>query len=293
MHDFFYKFNPCPTCFSPFFKGQQSTSTQDFQTYKNKSTAFNWHSQWNNIKYILPWGCSSPGRALEWHSRGKGFDPPHLHQKRTSVRFLFMMRWCTTVLCATTLRSNPYGLAFIRMCKHAHFTITALCAYDPLISTKNGHLSVFYFIMRDSTTLLCATTLQSNPYGLALIRLCKHAHFTITALCAYDTPFTKDGQWVRFLFMVSKDNFVWCLELKCFYGLCRFILKVLIWNLWLIYRFENVVLMLIADVWKRVKSGMVNGWTCKKIVHFSKNVDFFNILQICDLKFFGILKPAI
>ena len=27
------------------------------------------------------WGCSSPGRALEWHSRGKGFDPPHLHQK--------------------------------------------------------------------------------------------------------------------------------------------------------------------------------------------------------------------
>ena len=27
-----------------------------------------------------PWGCSSPGRALEWHSRGKGFDPPHLHQ---------------------------------------------------------------------------------------------------------------------------------------------------------------------------------------------------------------------
>ena len=28
-----------------------------------------------------PWGCSSLGRALEWHSRGKGFDPPHLHHK--------------------------------------------------------------------------------------------------------------------------------------------------------------------------------------------------------------------
>ena len=26
------------------------------------------------------WGYSSAGRALEWHSRGKGFDPPHLHQ---------------------------------------------------------------------------------------------------------------------------------------------------------------------------------------------------------------------
>ena len=34
-----------------------------------------------------PWGCSSPGRALEWHSRGKGFDPPHLHHKpATKVR---------------------------------------------------------------------------------------------------------------------------------------------------------------------------------------------------------------
>lgn len=29
-----------------------------------------------------PWGCSSLGRALEWHSRGKGFDPPHLHQNK-------------------------------------------------------------------------------------------------------------------------------------------------------------------------------------------------------------------
>ena len=26
------------------------------------------------------WGCSSSGRALDWQSRGKGFDPPHLHQ---------------------------------------------------------------------------------------------------------------------------------------------------------------------------------------------------------------------
>jgi hypothetical protein len=32
------------------------------------------------------WGCSSPGRALDWQSRGKGFDPPHLHQKRHSFR---------------------------------------------------------------------------------------------------------------------------------------------------------------------------------------------------------------
>ena len=28
----------------------------------------------------LRWGHSSVGRALEWHSRGQGFDPPWLHQ---------------------------------------------------------------------------------------------------------------------------------------------------------------------------------------------------------------------
>jgi|WetSurSiteA1Bulk_404760.scaffolds.fasta_scaffold02961_5 putative endonuclease len=26
------------------------------------------------------WGCSSVGRALEWHSRGRRFDPDQLHQ---------------------------------------------------------------------------------------------------------------------------------------------------------------------------------------------------------------------
>ncbi len=25
------------------------------------------------------WGCSSVGRALEWHSRGRQFDPDQLH----------------------------------------------------------------------------------------------------------------------------------------------------------------------------------------------------------------------
>src|SRR3989304_7811919 len=29
---------------------------------------------------ILSWGCSSVGRALEWHSRGRRFDPDQLHQ---------------------------------------------------------------------------------------------------------------------------------------------------------------------------------------------------------------------
>ena len=28
------------------------------------------------------WGCSSPGRALDLHSRGSEFDPRQLHQNR-------------------------------------------------------------------------------------------------------------------------------------------------------------------------------------------------------------------
>ena len=37
------------------------------------------------------WGCSSAGRALEWHSRGQGFDPPQLHQGSTKEPALFRL----------------------------------------------------------------------------------------------------------------------------------------------------------------------------------------------------------
>ena len=38
-----------------------------------------------------PWGYSSVGRALEWHSRGQGFDSPYLHHlpKRSDRSGLF------------------------------------------------------------------------------------------------------------------------------------------------------------------------------------------------------------
>ena len=43
-----------------------------------------------------PWGYSSVGRALEWHSRGQGFDSPYLHHlpKRSdrSGLFFFLSR---------------------------------------------------------------------------------------------------------------------------------------------------------------------------------------------------------
>src|SRR5687768_9618614 len=33
-----------------------------------------------NVSERASWGCSSIGRALEWHSRGRRFDPDQLHQ---------------------------------------------------------------------------------------------------------------------------------------------------------------------------------------------------------------------
>ena len=40
-----------------------------------------------------PWGYSSVGRALEWHSRGQGFDSPYLHHlpKTRQVRVFFLL----------------------------------------------------------------------------------------------------------------------------------------------------------------------------------------------------------
>ena len=67
-------------------------------------------------------GCSSTGRALEWHSRGKGFDPPHLHQhlgksNTCCVRFFFYLLMRGTQLCCVQLRccQTPTGWrSFVR-----------------------------------------------------------------------------------------------------------------------------------------------------------------------------------
>ena len=36
-----------------------------------------------SLTIALEWGRSSVGRALEWHSRGRGFDSHRLHQFNT------------------------------------------------------------------------------------------------------------------------------------------------------------------------------------------------------------------
>ena len=41
--------------------------------------------------YWRSWGCSSVGRALEWHSRGQGFDSPQLHHKKPQVSAAFIV----------------------------------------------------------------------------------------------------------------------------------------------------------------------------------------------------------
>src|SRR5512144_1994559 len=40
---------------------------------------------YGNVLRISDWGCSSAGRAPEWHSGGRRFDPVQLHQTSLSL----------------------------------------------------------------------------------------------------------------------------------------------------------------------------------------------------------------
>ncbi len=46
--------------------------------YKAATRKFSLHMQASAVDMLL-WGRSSVGRALEWHSRGRRFDPVRLH----------------------------------------------------------------------------------------------------------------------------------------------------------------------------------------------------------------------
>ncbi len=48
---------------------------------------------------VKPWGCSSAGRALEWHSRGREFDPRQLHHISKGLRAIL-----TPYLLSATFR---------------------------------------------------------------------------------------------------------------------------------------------------------------------------------------------
>ncbi len=47
------------------------------------------------IRQPTQWGISSVGRALEWHSRGQGFDSPILHQ--IALYRAFFIRFCSNI----------------------------------------------------------------------------------------------------------------------------------------------------------------------------------------------------
>ena len=42
-----------------------------------------------SLVYRGQWGRSSVGRALEWHSRGRQFDPDRLHKPKNSLLYLY------------------------------------------------------------------------------------------------------------------------------------------------------------------------------------------------------------
>ena len=53
------------------------------------------------------------GRALEWHSRGKGFDPPHLHHKAPIERLVLFSCFLPFFAAQTSPRPRNSGFIFI------------------------------------------------------------------------------------------------------------------------------------------------------------------------------------
>lgn len=50
---------------------------------KKSNSVLTWAKKYCMI-YIVGWGYSSVGRALQWHCRGQGFDSPYLHSRKNS-----------------------------------------------------------------------------------------------------------------------------------------------------------------------------------------------------------------
>ncbi len=117
------------------------------------------------------WGCSSPGRALEWHSRGKGFDPPHLHQKTdTHVSVFIYDEWKHNSVVCNSVAVKPLRAGAHSPVQARSFTITAYsCLRPTLISTKkiNGlHVRfLFYVVMRGSRHSREQQSFSQTPMG--------------------------------------------------------------------------------------------------------------------------------
>ncbi len=126
------------------------------------------------MNILNSWGCSSPGRALEWHSRGKGFDPPHLHQpnETNTEVFVFSLPFdegvaqpcCAQLRCGQTptgWRSFVCASTLISLLRR--FSATT----PPLISTKNkcrmGYILHLFFIQVADLAYHHASACISSP----------------------------------------------------------------------------------------------------------------------------------
>ena len=65
------------------------------------------------------WGYSSAGRALEWHSRGRGFESHYLHFRETLVNvgfFLYLQGFCFCSLKKYySIKEHVFGTFAARM----------------------------------------------------------------------------------------------------------------------------------------------------------------------------------
>ena len=89
------------------------------------------------------WGCSSLGRALEWHSRGKGFDPPHLHQRpRSKERGLFSFNFMPSL--TPPLPSTLSRRLRRKVEEGAAFVFAKLLRFQPILLRDNSLLHIRY-----------------------------------------------------------------------------------------------------------------------------------------------------
>jgi hypothetical protein len=99
-----------------------------------------------SLLFFSVWGCSSVGRALEWHSRGRRFDPDQLH-------------WQNQILSApsTQLFPSRARIGSVRARSKQRCLSTALLSC-PLFLARGGQHRRVYPLRSGSRSAKCSPT---------------------------------------------------------------------------------------------------------------------------------------
>ena len=100
-----------------------------------------------SLGFDLRWGHSSVGRALEWHSRGQGFDPPWLHQKTKTYKakapplggvLLWWHRSALALLCPMIVRAAVHMTEPRARVRRRVDRVSAPSAHPPGLRDQQG-----------------------------------------------------------------------------------------------------------------------------------------------------------